>query len=354
VLECPQEKRKGDDTIDNKTVKMKDIAQAMGVSTVTVSKALNDKDGVSESLRDKIKEKAKKMGYVYNPIPRLMRNGTTNNIAILVSKKFLVRGYDVYFQIYETIIDRLSKKGYYGILEVLSKQAEFDCEIPRVIRESKVDGLILLGQISEPYLNMISSQKTPFVLLDFYGSYEHMDTIVADNFFGSYMITSYLIKNGHKKIGFVGNYKATSSITDRYMGYLKGLIEHNLDQDIQRYLIMDRDPSGTPIDIDLPKEMPTAFVCNNDEVANTLIIKLKEKGYRVPEDVSVVGFDNFEKIQNLALGITTVEVDFITMASVSVDVMIKKVLDRKHSPGRQLISCRLVLRDSVRDLRKAK
>jgi LacI family transcriptional regulator len=327
---------------------MRDIAKALNVSTVTVSKALNDKDGVSEQLRETIKDKAKEMGYVYNPIPKLMLNGMTNNIAILVSKKFLVRGYDVYFQIYETIIEKLSKFGYYGILEVLSKQAEFDLEMPRVLRESKVDGLIILGQISEPYLSMISNQKTPFVLLDFYGSYENMDTVVADNFFGSYMITSYLIKNGHRKIGFVGNYKSTSSIIDRYMGYLKGLIENDCVESVDEFIIMDRDQNGQPIELELPKKMPTAFVCNNDEVANQLIVKLREHGYKVPDDISVVGFDNFEKIQNLTLGITTVEVDFITMATSSVEVILTKIQNKNYNPGRKLINCRLVIRDSVK------
>lgn len=105
-----------------KTIKMKDIADSMGISTVTVSKALNNKEGVSQELKEKIQEKAREMGYVYNPIPKLMLKGLTNNVGIIVSKKFLVRGYDFYFQIYETIIDRLANHGYYGILEVLSSK----------------------------------------------------------------------------------------------------------------------------------------------------------------------------------------------------------------------------------------
>ena len=322
----------------NKTIKMKDIAQSVGVSTVTVSKALNNKDGVSEELRKIIKDKAKDMGYIYNPIPKQMLNGKTNNIAILVSKKFLVRGYDVYFQIYETIIDRLSKLGYYGILEVLSKQAEFD-------------GLILLGQISEPYLAMITSQKTPFVLLDFYGSYENMDTVVADNFFGSYMITSYLIKNGHKEIGFAGNYKATSSTIDRYMGYLKALIENDLIVNIPNYTVGDEDLGDGNIELTLPLELPTAFVCNNDKIANALIIKLNEHGYHVPDDISIVGFDNFEQANNYLPGITTVEVDFRTMAIVSVELIIEKINNLTVKPGRKLISCHLVIKDSVKNLK---
>jgi len=337
-------------TVKSKNVKMKDIAQELKVSTVTVSKALSDKDGVSQELRKKIKSKAEEMGYVYNPIPRQLLNGKANNIGILVSKKFLVRGYDIYFQIYETVVEKLSNYGYYGLLEVLTKQSEFDCEVPRFLRESKVDGIIILGQISQPYLKMISTQSTPFVLLDFYGSYEGMTSIVADNFYGSYMFASYLIKKGHKKIGFVGNYKATSSIMDRYMGYLKSLFENDLSEGNQAYLVMDRDNNGLSIDLELPKSMPTAFVCNNDEVANSLIIKLKQEGYLVPDDISVVGFDNFEKLHDSTIGITTVEVDFIAMGMASASIIVRKINESNFNPGRQLVGCRLVIRGSVKDL----
>lgn len=333
-----------------KNIKMKDIAEAIGVSTVTVSKALANKDGVSQEMRQKIKAKAEEMGYVYNPIPRLLLNGRVNNIGILVSKKFLVRGYDVYFQIYETIVEKLSEYGYYGLLEVLTKQAEFDGEQPRVLKESKVDGIILLGQISPTYLQMISSCTIPFVLLDFYGSYEDMTSVVADNFYGSYMLTSYLIKNGHHKIGFVGNYRATSSIMDRYMGYLKSLIENEYDQNSQAYLVMDRDNNNANIELELPHDMPTAFVCNNDEVANTLIGKLIQNGYDVPNDISVVGFDNFEKKYNSAIGITTIEVDFIAMGKVAANIIVRKISEADYNPGRQLVGCRMVIRDSVKKI----
>ena len=333
-----------------KNVKMRDIAEAIGVSTVTVSKALGNKEGVSEELRKAIKDKAAELGYVYNPIPKSMLNGRVNNVGILVSKKFLVRGYDVYFQVYETIVEKLTEYGYFGLLEVLTKQKEFDCEKPRVLSESKVDGIILLGQISYPYIQMIEASGIPFVLLDFYGSYEGVTSVIADNFYGSYLLTSYLIKKGHRKIGFVGNYRATSSIMDRYMGYLKSLIENEIDEKVQDYLIMDRDNHNVNIELTFPKEMPTSFVCNNDEVANTLIGKLIQSGYKVPDDVSVVGFDNFDKNYSSQIGITTIEVDFIEMGKTAVDIILKKIQDPNYDPGRHLINCRMVIRDSVKAL----
>lgn len=98
--------------------------------------------------------------------------------------------------------------------------------------------------------------------------------------------------------------------------------------------------------------MPTAFVCKNDKVANAFISKLKEQGYRVPEDVSVVGFDNFDRTDKYSMGITTVEVDFITMAQKAVELIIAKIKDPSYNQGRILINCRLVIKESVKDLQK--
>ena len=334
--------------LNGKKINMRDIANALGVSVVTISKALTNKEGVGTDLRKKIKDKAEEMGYVYNPIPKLLLDGKTKNIGIIVSKKFLVRGYDVYFQIYEHIIAKLSEMGYYGILEVLTKQAEFDVEEPRILRDSKVDGVILLGQISTPYLEMIQTYTTPFVLLDFYGSYENHDAIVTDNFYGGYIVTSYLIKNGHKKIGFAGNYNVTSSIMDRYMGYFKALMENSNHEIFDKYLIMDRDAAGAHLELILPKELPTAFVCNNDEVAHKLIIKLNQMGIKVPDDISIVGFDNFEKVELSPVSVTTVEVDFLELAVIASDTIIKKVEHQSYISGRQTVGCKLVIRDSVK------
>lgn len=87
---------------------------------------------------------------------------------------------------------------------------------PRIYSEQKVDGLIILGQVSKEYIEMMQSVNIPVVFMDFYDEKTDMDAVITDNFYGAYDLTNYLISKGHKEIGYVGNLYATSSIQDRF------------------------------------------------------------------------------------------------------------------------------------------
>ena len=156
---------------------------------------------------------------------------------------------------------------------------------------------------------------------------------------------------GQKKIGFFGTPNPTSSINDRYLGYLKCIMENQLEFR-EEWVIGDRDDRGILYSkINFPDDMPTAFVCNCDETAFRVISALKSKGIRVPEDISVVGYDNYTVSSICIPTITTVEVDLDKMAEVSVDVMAKKLIDPTFTEGRRIISGKLIVKNSVLDIR---
>jgi LacI family transcriptional regulator len=144
---------------------------------------------------------------------------------------------------------------------------------------------------------------------------------------------------------------STSSIQDRYLGYYKSLLEHGKDLNAD-WIINDRDKRGKYIEFKLPKEMPSAFVCNCDQVAHLFVNRLKQEGYRVPEDVSVVGFDNDIYATITEPNLTTVEVDIDEMVTEAVKVIIKKVQGNKKCYGRQSVKGKIVKRDSVSDKRQ--
>lgn len=221
--------------------------------------------------------------------------------------------------------------------------------MPWIYQEKKVDGFIILGHIHKSYIEMLHRADTPVVFLDFYTDQERMDTVITDNFYAMYEMTNYLINCGHRKIAFVGNLYSTSSIQDRFLGYYKSLLEHNLKLD-ERYIINDRDERGRFIDIQLPDEMPTAFVCNCDQVAYELMIVLKANGYKIPDDCSVVGFDNDIFSTLCEPKLTTVEVNMPEMARVAAKFMIKKVTNKSSSFGRVLIKGKIIRRESVKKL----
>jgi len=209
--------------------------------------------------------------------------------------------------------------------------------------------VIILGQLSKEYLCKISDFGFPLVFLDFYYDRFKTDSINTDNFMGTYEITNLLVEKGHTKIAFVGNLNLTSSIQDRYLGYYKAMLEYRLPIR-NEWLISDRTDESKWIDIKLPENMPTAFVCNCDKTALILIKKLVQKGFRVPEDCSVAGFDDSVHAVNSLPQISTVRVNLDEMAKMSVRIIIKKINDESTVYGRVLIRGNIILRNSISEI----
>lgn len=335
-------------------ITMRDIANQLGVSTVTVSKALGDKEGVSDELKLKIKQLAAQMGYRYNTTAKAMKEGLSYNIGVIIPERFTGIAQSFYLIVYKQISLLLEQAGYFGILSILSDQDEEELQIPKIYAEKKVDGLIILGQISKSYIQLVQDMDLPKVFLDFYDEHSDIDAIVTDNFYGAYELTNYLISQGHTKIAYVGNINSTSSIQDRYLGYYKSLLEHNIKLD-ENLVISDRDERGKYIELELPnsdlpdspQDMPTAFVCNCDQIAYLLIEKLKSLGYAVPKDCSVVGFDNDIYATIAIPHLTTMEVNFEQMSSIAVKYIIDKISSPSLKLGRVLVQGNIIHRDSV-------
>ena len=127
----------------------------------------------------------------------------------------------------------------------------------------------------------------------------------------------------------MGDVTATSSILDRYLGYYKALLQHGISFQ-EDWIIKDRDEDGKFIQLLLPKEMPQAFVCNCDEIAYHLVEQLKAAGYRVPEDVSVVGFDDFIYASVCNPQLTTFRISQEMMAETAVDALARKMTDSTY------------------------
>lgn len=330
-------------------VTMRHIAEQLGVSIVTVSKALNDKEGVGEELKQRIKSVASELGYRYNTMAKGMKEGCSYNIGVIIAERFTGPSQSFYLQFYQQISQVLGGYNYYGILHVLSADDEEQLALPRIYTERKVDGFIVLGQLSRAYMEMLLSTEAPYVFLDFYTDHPNVDFVISDNFFGVYEMTNYLIASGHRRIAFVGNIYATSSIQDRFLGYYKSLLEHKIKLE-ERYIIPDRDDRGLYIELELPEQLPTAFVCNCDQVAYNLMQTLERAGYRVPEDCSVVGFDNDIYATLTDPQLTTIEVDTEEMSRTAVKLILGKLKRGGSSHGRVMVKGRMICRDSVRSI----
>jgi LacI family transcriptional regulator len=323
---------------------MSDIARDLAVSTVTVSKALSGKDGVSGELRKKIIQKAEELGYVYNSLPRNMREGRSYLVGILISSKFIGES-SFYWIFYKKLLEVIKKTSYLGVLEVISDEDELNCAVPSLLSAKRVDGVIILGQMGDSYIAMISSRTARCVFLDFYSSIGSCDCVVSNNFLGSYNLTKLLIDAGHKNIGFIGSTAATTSILDRYLGFCRAMMEAGLPYEAA---IEDRDDKGNYIGIMLCPDNYTAYVCNNDQIAGIVIKQLKNLGMDVPEDISLVGFDNESEEVTAGIGVTSLEFDIEAMCGLAVDLLIQHIEAPDYvSRGHSFIDGRVVVKQSI-------
>ncbi len=338
-----------------KAVRLADIAKILNVSTVTVSKALSDQKGVSEEMRDRIKQLAEEMGYQSPSEAKRKKEQKSYNIGIIISDRYLDQYESFYWKMYRAVATKAISKECFTMLEVLSVEAEQEHrELPKLLQEHKVQGVIIIGLLKEDYLNMlIREAQVPMLFLDFYDKGHDCDCVVTDNFYGMYKVTDYLFEMGHKDIAYVGTLLYTGSITDRYFGYAKALLEHG-QQVREDWVIEDRNLSDGQRDDDfefkLPEEMPTAFACNCDLTAGVLINALQKKGYRVPEDISVVGFDNFIHPGICNVEITSYEVDIREMARKAINTLIKKMNGESYKQGITVVDGRMVIRNSVKQI----
>ncbi len=327
-----------------KKVAMKDIAEAMNVSIVTVSKALGGREGVGEKLRGEIIKKAQELGYV---ISDRKKSSGNNKIAILIPERY-VSDRSFYVKIYQQMIMGFSERGLIGVLEIVKRENEEAGVLPYLVQSQAVDQAVLIGEMHAQMIERLIEAGTELIFFDFQNEEYDVDAIVGDNINGGYMLTRHLVKNGYEKIGFVGEYRATRSILDRFMGYMKYLMAKGRETN-PAWVIPDRGMDGINIDLVLPlKNMPDAFVCNNDEAALRLIRTLEAAGYKVPEQISVCGYDDYTSQESDGMDLTTYHVNIEEMVRLCIQLVETRMSDPGHRLGTVTVNGRLVEGASVK------
>ncbi|MGN0293904.1 MAG: LacI family DNA-binding transcriptional regulator [Lachnospiraceae bacterium] len=328
-------------------IKLSDIARELQISVVTVSNALSGKKGVSEELREKVVQKAKELGY---DCSRYEKKKNTC-IGVLVPGKYVEIGASFYWELYQHVAYSVSQKMGNTIIEIVEWEDESANRMPKMLQEKDIDGLIIVGYMEHEYVSrLVKSTGSPIVLLDFKYRDLPCDAVVSGNYVGMYKMTRYLLDRGHKKIAFFGSIHANENIMDRYFGYRKGMEEFGISYR-DEWVIDDRTvTTGKVIPVKLPEYMPTAFVCNSDFSAGVLYDCLVAKGYRVPEDISIVGYDNYLYGHSFGKELTTYNVDMRKMADTAVKILRSRIKGSEKAFGTRYIDSCVVERSSVKVL----
>ncbi|APH04794.1 LacI family DNA-binding transcriptional regulator [Bacillus weihaiensis] len=335
-----------------KRVTIQHIADYLGVSKYVVSRALAGKSGVKDETRDRVIEAAKKLGYnssdqhttffSFSQQDAVTKNEKRNVLVVLPRSHYQESIY------WGKIIDGISSGiSYYTLGMVIMTETD---QFANVINVDGFVGIISVGKIASPVLMELKKWKVPIVLIDFEDPLLTTDTIFANNYDSSFQLTNYLIGLGHKQIKFIGNIHYSRSFHDRWLGYRSAmechqLLDHSSELPIQGDTI---EAMYETINIWLQTMPPvTALVCANDSLALFVISKLKERNVKVPEEISVTGFDNIENSYLSNPTLTTIHVPKEQIGKHAVKLLVDQVNGNKDYFEKVLLTCELIIRNST-------
>jgi len=277
-------------------VTIKDVAKKAKVSVMTVSRAINNHPDIKQETKLRVLKIAKEMGYRPNFFARNIKRENTGNIGFIVSEQYYTNSEPFYSKVFKgaSLKSQFYKFDIY--LSVLNTESIED--IPNFIKERKVDCVICVGPFNNRLLEYLIKENLPIILVDHYFENEKIYMVNIDNVYGTYTSTKLLISLGHRNIGYIGglkNYHYSSE--ERFTGYNKALIETGIS--IKENLIkINEAPTILENGYELTKQLIekknniTAIVYHNDAMAIGGLKALTEKGYKVPDDISIVGFDD--------------------------------------------------------------
>ncbi|MDO3412572.1 LacI family DNA-binding transcriptional regulator [Saccharibacillus sp. CPCC 101409] len=353
-----------------KKVTMQQIADQLGVSKFVVSKALSGKGGVSEATRERVIRAASQLGYFTQPrgygqaarrIPDPARTrdpGRQSVLVLMPNVRFQTPESLYWGRILNGVTEALEEQGL-GIVIVSEQRID---AVTSVLNPDGILGLIGIGEISTPLLLDVHRLGLPTVLIDHEDPLVPADTVFAGNVDASMRLTNHLIGCGHRRLHFLGSAGFSRSFRDRWSGFRAALESRGLrvqgGSDPMNHLAgIDGAAYEPELRQWLAKRrrqhaLPTALVCANDDVALVAARSLASLGLRVPEDVSLTGFDNIDAAGGTAdsPALTTVHVPKEAMGRRAALRLLERIRDPKAPLEKILLSSDLVLRSSVAEL----
>jgi len=330
-------------------VKLEDIAKKAKVSVSTVSLALNDKIGVSSKKRKEIKEIAEEMGY---PI---VVNDKNKKVRFIIYKRHGNVVSDTPF--FSKLIEGVQIQSRLNNYDLSISHIRYDEEnlkgiIDGINDESDKGILLLATEMLQEDIGYFKNIKKPIVLLDSHFKNKNYDYILINNVSAAYKATLHLINSGHQNIGYLHSSVYINNFRDRKRGFVEALQDNNIKYTEEYEYKIKPTLEGAYADMkgileSNKAELPTAFFADNDIIAFGSMRAMKEHGIRIPEDISIIGFDDmpFCEISNPRL--STIKVFKEEMGKLAVNRLIDKIESLK-SPNQKIeLDTEIVIRDSV-------
>ena len=338
-------------------VTIKDVARRAGLSPSTVSRALNKSGYVSGEAQRRIDAAISELGYQPNWIARSLKGKPSHTIGLIIPDIFNV----YYTALAYSVSDTLRAHEYALILCVSNENPEIDLNYLKTLREKRVDGIIYAHPAcghNSPFVRELANSGMPIVELNRQREKDILDAVLADNFQGAYQMTEYLIGMGHRRIGLVMGELELTTGKNRLAGYRRALQDASIpsDSDLIRMGTFTRE-HGERATSELLQlaEPPTAIFAGSNRLLLGTLFALQRCGLHVPNDISLVAFDDAEWMSVANPPITAVDVATGEMARLAVDLLLRRIAspEREGKPVTYMLSTTLIERASCKNLTKA-
>lgn len=331
------------------SINIKKIAEKADVSTATVSRVLRNYPGVREKTRKKVLKVIKKYNYEINYVARNLRKKETKTIGLIVGNILS----EFYSTLAKSIEDISNSHGYNLILCNSAYNTEKELEHLKTLRANRVAGIILCpwGKNKE-YLNNIIDAGTKVVLLDGIVNGVKCDTVMSDNFEGTYKATKFLIKKGYRKISIISGNLFKKTLRDRVKGYIKALNEFDIK--VNKNFVKICRGSGVKsgkegcLELLKQKDKPDVIFPLNLDLTLGTTMAIKKEGLSIPDDIGLMGFDEANFSQIVTPPLTTIKQSLYELGKTATNLLIDRIENKKNLSYKNIrFKTEIIERDSV-------
>lgn len=333
------------------SIKAKELAKIMGLSETAVSMALNNKPGVSTQTRQAVIHLAEELGYDFS---RIKNHEATQQCIYIIAYKThnaILSYTPIFDELYDGIRMQCSKEHFTNkIIQFYEKTDKLD-DLFATLRVSDCAGIILIGtEIREDVCKTFLSLGYPLVLLDTYFDSLECTSVLINNSQGAYIATDYLISLKHSQPGYLKSAYRIPNFQQRYEGYIRAIKENGMSP--SRSIIHELSPSIEDAMADMLEiidhhdTLATSYFADNDIIAIGAIKALKLRGYRIPEDISIIGFDNISESRVVEPALTTMDVPRLHIGKTAAGILLENIKSKHFYPAKVEVSTKMIERNS--------
>lgn len=330
--------------------KLKDVAKLAGVSTATVSRVLNGTDVVNEETKRRVHDAIKELDYQPSRVAQRLRNqlGSSKLIGLLLP--------DIQNPFYTEVIQGVESTAYSNNYSVIicnfSQDEKKEREYLDILKSENIDGLIVAPVNDHDHkVTELVKSGMPIVCVDRSLSTVDVDQVVVDNFNGALEAVSYLLNSGHTKIAHIGGIFNISTTQQRYNGYIQAFVKKGLKADDSLVRFGDsKYESGCKIAGEMldGKNPPTALFTGNNLITLGALEAIHERGLRIPEDISIIGFDDMYWAKSLNPPLSSVRQPGQEIGKRATELLFQRIEDQSRPKVRLTLKTELIIRKSTK------